>query len=441
MVVEVLQPGLLTTVQDRGRRGYQKYGVPPAGAVDEYALRVANCLLGNPDHEAALEATLLGPTLRFEQAGWIAITGADLGARLNDAEVPLWETIPVAEGDILSFDRARWGMRAYVAFAGGIDLPVVLGSRATYARARLGGLDGRPLQKGDRLPVRGGACSRRRLPQEWVPRYGLEPIRVVLGPHQDRFTEEGLRAFLSGEYRVLPDSDRMGLRLEGPRVEHVRGADIISGPVCTGAVQVPGNGQPIVLLADRQTTGGYTQIATVITADLYRLGQARPGDAIRFEACSLQQAQRALREPEEHLARIKQLVDRGELDVVERLRLRTHRAAYDVQVRLASARELTVGISGTQFRVQLVGTPGQAAEGQGEGRLHALRAPMPGQVVNVLVGAGDRVERGDRLAVLETLKMEIELASPASGVVSEVRVAKGAQVQDGQVMILITEGG
>ncbi len=311
MAIEVLNPGILTTIQDLGRYGYQRYGIPPAGAADQYALRLGNLLLGNDENEAGLEVTLLGPTLRFEEACWIAITGADLGARLNGVEVPLWETLQIAGGDLLSFRSPRKGMRAYITVAGGIDVPKVLGSKSTYLRAGLGGLEGRALKRGDRLNIKPAAACKRRLPQEYLPSYKLKPIRVILGPQREHFTSEGIKTFLASEYEVLPESDRMGIRLKGPKIEHASAADIISEPVCTGAVQVPANGQPIVLLADRQTTGGYAKIATVISADIHKVAQAKPGDALSFEECALQEAQRLLWAKEKKIAELKEMIKPG----------------------------------------------------------------------------------------------------------------------------------
>lgn len=438
MAIEVLNPGLLTTLQDLGRYGFQRYGVPPSGAVDPYALRMGNLLLGNEEGEAGLEVTLVGPTLQFEQECWIAITGADLSPRLNDAEAPLWETIPVASGDVLSFQSPRKGMRAYIAVAGGIDVPLVLGSKSTYLRANLGGLEGRALARGDRLNIKTMCARHRRLPQEYVPCYELDHIRVILGPDGGRFTPDGVNAFLSSEYKVLPESDRMGLRLQGPKVEHMRGADIISEPVCTGAIQVPGNGQPIVLLADRQTTGGYTKIATVISADLYRLGQAKPGDKISFQEISLEQAHRLLHETERKFLELKQAIEDGKLDHRDRLRFRTPARVYSVEITREAARKFSVVVEGKMYQVTVMGKKAPPPPVQGRKRIHTVIAPMPGEIADVFVSPGDEVKEGDRLLVLGAMKMENEILSPVRGAVAEVKVGKGAQVEDGQALLIIT---
>jgi antagonist of KipI len=241
--IEVLDGGMLTTVQDLGRFGYQRYGVPTSGALDLFSHRAANRLVGNPDDAAGLEMTLIGPRLRFVAPVTIAVTGADLGAR----------------GDAVGVRGAR---------------PVLLGGALHLGEAA--------------RPVYGHAHT----------------LRVVLGPQDDRFTPDGIRTFLSSSYSVSPQSDRMGYRLAGPVIQHLRGADIVSDGTPFGAVQVAGDGVPIVLLADRGTAGGYTKIATVIGPDIPRLAQAAPGDTVTFEAVSLAEAYEAVRRQESALASI-----------------------------------------------------------------------------------------------------------------------------------------
>jgi antagonist of KipI len=308
-LIEVLDGGMLTTVQDLGRYGYQRYGVPVSGALDPFALRAGNRLVGNADGAAGLEITMIGPRLRFLAPAVIAITGADLDPRLDDQGVPMWQSVAVKEGATLTFGDARDGVRAYVSVAGGIDVPLVLGSRSTYTRSKLGGVEGRPIMAGDRLPgVAATEVDRphtRRLPRHLVPAYGSRhALRVVLGPQDDAFSEEGLRTFLSSTFQVSEQSDRIGYRLKGPKIAHKAGPDIISDGIPFGAVQVPADGQPIVLLADRGTTGGYTKIATVVSADLPRLAQAMPGDEVAFGAASLEEAHRILEEQEGQLDQI-----------------------------------------------------------------------------------------------------------------------------------------
>lgn len=306
MAIEVLNPGLLTTVQDTGRYGYQRYGIPPAGAADSYALRVGNILLGNKEDEASLEITILGPTLRFEEENWIALTGTDLGPYLNEQPLPLWETVHVNKGDVLSFRRPEKGMRVYLTIAGGINVPPALKSKATYLQGKLGGFCGRPLHGGDRIETIPARAQKRRLPKRLIPSYGLHSLRVLVSSTGEHFSSVAVKTLLTSEYKILPHSNRMGLRLTGSSIEHLKSADIISEPVCTGAIQVPGNGQPILLLSDRQTTGGYTRIATVISVDLPKAAQARPGDVISFVECTLEEAQQAYCEQEELLAALQE---------------------------------------------------------------------------------------------------------------------------------------
>ena len=296
-MIRILEPGPQTTVQDLGRPGHLRYGIPPSGPIDRGAFIVANRLVGNPDSAAGLECTVMGPRFETGIPCAIAVTGAEMPVTLNGAEAPPWTTLVLKPGDVVKLGVARAGVRAYVAFSGGLDVPSVLGSRATYLRGRLGGLGGRALRKDDRLgllpaptpPMRRAAASA--IADLTVP----PEIRVVLGPQADRFTDDGIAAFLGGEYEMLPQSDRMGARLRGPRITHARGHDIISDGIALGSIQVPGDGQPIALLVDRQSTGGYTKIATIGSFDIGRLGQVKPGHRLRFRAIDLAEAHRLLR--------------------------------------------------------------------------------------------------------------------------------------------------
>jgi antagonist of KipI len=302
-VITILDAGPQATVQDLGRTGQLRYGIPPSGPVDRFAFVLANRLTGNPDSAAALECTLMGP--RFEVAApvVIAVTGADMPLTVNGRETAGWAAIALAAGDLVKLGAARNGVRSYVAFAGGLDVPLVLGSRATYLRGRLGGLEGRALKKGDVLRVLASGAGqpparpRQRVAPRAIPDYSAQlTARVVLGPQNDRFTDRGIRTLLGDTYEVLPQSDRMGTRLRGPRIEHARGHDIISDGIAPGSIQVPGDGQPIVLLADRQSTGGYTKVATVCSFDVWRIGQRRPGQTLRFRAVTVAEAHRLLRD-------------------------------------------------------------------------------------------------------------------------------------------------
>jgi biotin-dependent carboxylase-like uncharacterized protein len=303
-MISVLDPGPQTTVQDGGRTAQLRYGIPPSGPVDGASFVLANRLVGNPDGAAGLEFTLMGPRLRAEAPCSVAVTGADAPITLNDAPAAAWTSLELAAGDVLKIGAARSGVRGYLAVAGGVAVPPVLGSRATYLRGRMGGLNGRALARDDRVPIGAAPPPRRRaVPESARPRFsGDIVLRVVLGPQADRFTDEGIATFLGSTYEVLPQSDRMGARLNGPRIAHARGHDIISDGIALGGVQVPGDGQPIVMLVDRQSTGGYTKIATVCSFDVARVGQAKPGQRVRFTGVDVVAAHRLLRESNAALA-------------------------------------------------------------------------------------------------------------------------------------------
>jgi antagonist of KipI len=309
--IEVVKSGAFSTVQDLGRYGYQRFGVPVSGALDQLALRVGNLLVGNAEGDAAVEATFLGPTLRFHFDATVAITGGDLSPVLDGQSIPGWTTVSVPEGSTLSFKGPKDGIRAYVCVRGGIDVPIVMGSRSTFTRSQFGGFHGRALAAGDTVLVadrHGDALqpTGRSLASKDIPRYGHHHIlRVTMGPQDEAFTTVGIDTFLESTFTVTPMFDRMGNRLEGPIIEHTKGADIVSDGTSRGAVQVPGSGKPIVLLADCGTTGGYTKIATVISADLPRMAQAQPGDTVEFRAVSLEEAHRALREQEAFVASLR----------------------------------------------------------------------------------------------------------------------------------------
>lgn len=299
MSITILNPGLLTTVQDFGRIGYQQFGVPVSGVVDPRAMSIANILVDNPEDEAVLECTMLGPQIRFNAPNAIAITGGDLGPTIDNQPIPNYAAIRVEAGQVLRFAGLRSGCRAYIAFAGGLDIAPVMGSRSTYMKAKIGGVEGRKLQKDDVIKFRKPnpdlrGLNIRHISPEFVPRLEYK-IRVVLGPQDDMFTEHGIGTFLSESYVVTPEFDRMGCRLDGEIIEHKgESGDIISDGIAFGAIQVPTAGKPIIMLSDRQTTGGYTKIANVISADFRILAQLKAGDRVRFAQVSVAAAQDAL---------------------------------------------------------------------------------------------------------------------------------------------------
>ncbi len=297
-VFEVVHPGPLTTVQDTGRHGFQQYGVPVSGAMDDYSHIVANILCGNDENAACLETTLAGLKLRVLATTIIAVTGGDFSPVVNTAPLCMWRPVLVQTGDVISFPRVVTGCRAYLAVRGGIDVPLVMGSRSTCVQSKFGGLEGRPLRIGDKTKAFPASMAAEfALPSVNAPAYMSHvTLRVIMGPQDDRFLSDGINTFLDSEYTVTPQSDRTGYRLTGPRIQHKGGADIISDGIPAGSVQVPGDGLPIVLMADRPTTGGYAKIATVISVDISLLAQAKPGNKIRFVETTMDIAQGLYRE-------------------------------------------------------------------------------------------------------------------------------------------------
>ena len=292
MSILVKTSGPLTTVQDEGRFFHQSSGIRPSGVMDVAAYEAANALVGNENGEAVLEMTFLGATLAFRSTAWFAVTGADMQAKLDGAPVERYRAVRAEAGQTLAFGMAANGCRGYLAVRGGVDVPLVMGSRSTDMSAKLGGFEGRPLKAGDVLPTipDGG----------WTPsdlRYDLPvyesaaEVRVIPGPQEDFFTAAGVETFFSTGYEISPDSDRMGLRLDGAAIESVGSTDIVSDGIVFGSIQVTSGGKPIILMADHQTAGGYAKIGTVLSLDLPKLAQARPGDTVRFTRISAEDAQ------------------------------------------------------------------------------------------------------------------------------------------------------
>jgi biotin-dependent carboxylase-like uncharacterized protein len=309
-MIEVLAPGPLLIVQDLGRPGARRYGVPQGGAMDSFALTAANRLVGNPPGAAGLELTAGGAELLFTRPARLALTGADLGASVDGRPMPLWSSLLVGRGARLRLAgrRSAWGARAYLAVAGGLALPAVLGSRSTDLGGAFGGLDGRPLRRGDLLEVGpeppGSALA---LGQSWPealrPPYRAAPtLRLVPGPHADCFAPEALARLAAAELRVSPTSNRMGYRLEGLALPYARPCSLPSLGVVPGAVQVPPDGAPILLMADAQTTGGYPLIGVVAAADLPLAAQLLPGDHLQLAPTTLAEALAARRAQGEALA-------------------------------------------------------------------------------------------------------------------------------------------
>ena len=309
--LEILTPGPLTTVQDCGRFGFGRFGVPQSGAADTFSLRIGNLLVGNPENEAALEITVVGPNIMALADAAIAITGADIRPEINGQPIQMWRSHLLRKGGVLSFKGRRSGCRAYLAVGGGISVPVVMGSRSTNLAAGFGGLHGRPLKKGDVLCSESPAAHLKTeattLDRAFIPSYATgRRLRVIPGPQDHHFTDPAKELFFSSRFRVTPQSDRAGIRLAGPRIEVRQGleASILSEGIVPGAIQVPGDAQPIILLSET-VTGGYRKIATVISADLHLSGQLTPGDTVQFVEVSIDTAETLLREMERLISRFR----------------------------------------------------------------------------------------------------------------------------------------
>ncbi|HEX6023991.1 MAG TPA: biotin-dependent carboxyltransferase family protein [Solirubrobacter sp.] len=318
-MISVVKPGLSTTVQDGGREGYYNVGIPPSGALDGFSLIAANLLVGNPPGAAGLECAYLGPELRFDEDAVVAVCGAEMTPRVDGSERALWEAFRVPAGSSLSFAHLRGGARAYVAVAGGIDVPSLLGSRSTYVLGGLGGFEGRPLAAGDVLPVgsASGPPTSVAVPEELRPTFGTElEIRVVMGLYDHLLTPEGRRTFLETEWTLTPTADRVGFRYKGEKLELLdreqpfgAGSDpsnIVDAPYPIGSIQVPGGVEPIVLHRDAVSGGGYAMIATVISSDMDAVAQSAPGAKTRFVPVDLEAALTARAERNRRLAKLQE---------------------------------------------------------------------------------------------------------------------------------------
>ncbi|MBC8006498.1 MAG: biotin-dependent carboxyltransferase family protein [Prolixibacteraceae bacterium] len=330
MSITVLKPGMLSTLQDGGRYGFQHLGVPVSGAMDFFSHRIANILAANGAGEATLEITLRGPRLRFDEDALIALCGADLSPSIDGIPAPEGKAIRVQAGAVLDFGDSVAGCRAYLAIHGGFDVPVVMGSRSTYDTAHIGGLEGRALRRGDVLPLgsatssvypglaRTLAASKRSFAApKWAVNQHIEKlgrslqiVRILAGRHWDAFPTASREGLTAQVFRIAPDSNRMGCRLDG--ADDIAGGvgEILSEAVTFGTIQVPPSGKPIVLMADRQTVGGYPKIAEVVSVDLHLLAQLRPGDRLRFELVSLAQAQALWLKREQEIITIREAVEK-----------------------------------------------------------------------------------------------------------------------------------
>ncbi len=310
-MIELKNVPSLLTIQDSGRKGYRKLGVPVSGFMDDVSARLANYLAGNSGDTPLLEFVLAGPTILFHGPSVFSVAG-DVEVLLNGVPIKPWRSYWAGRGDVLEVGRLRSGVYGYIAFAGGIKCRKILGSCSTYGRAGLG----EPLKKGDRLELGYSILTGREgreIPEELRPDYreNRKKVRVIIGPDREHFSEDGIETFLNSYYTVSPESDRMGYRLDGPKVEHRGSAGIITSPVLPGTVQVPASGQPIVMMRDSQTTGGYARIAGITTSDFHVIAQTRPGEKVKFEAVSISEALSLLRKQRSTLEFLRRTLEAG----------------------------------------------------------------------------------------------------------------------------------
>lgn len=326
MSITVIHPGLLTTVQDLGRYGYQKYGIIVSGAMDAYSLRLANLLVGNKEGEAGLEITLMGPSLEIEKGTLLAITGGDLSPTINGEPIPMWRPVYLHKKSVLKFGACKSGCRSYLAVAGGYNIPEVMGSKSTYLRAGIGGFQGRVLQKDDVLQVKSPIKESVKIIKSLAEKDLLNSfsstswylkkeciikgsenirIRVIRDRQFYQFTIDSKKQFLNSPFKITPQSDRMGYRLSGANLKLEKPLEMISEAVSLGTIQVPPDGNPIILLADRQTIGGYPKIAQVASADISKVVQTKPGDKIYFEEISLEEAETLYIEREKYIQNLR----------------------------------------------------------------------------------------------------------------------------------------
>ncbi|MDR3075681.1 MAG: biotin-dependent carboxyltransferase family protein [Synergistaceae bacterium] len=298
MAFSVIKPGMLTLVQDLGRWGHQFRGLTVSAPMDQFSLRMGNVMLGNDENDAALEITMPGLEIIFHDERCVALTGADMAMNINGAPAASWTAHHLAPGSRLAITGLPpgGGCRAYLCVSGGIDVPLVMGSRSTFTRGKIGGYKGRALAAGDAVelldpkPLWRGAAGFACPPGLRPATHGNEPLHTIDGPQIDAFTQKGIDTFYGETYAITNEADRMGYRLDGPKIEHKKGADIVSDGIAHGAVQVPGEGKPIVLMSDRQTTGGYTKIAVVSTWSVAQLAQKMPGETVRFHRVTEKEA-------------------------------------------------------------------------------------------------------------------------------------------------------
>ena len=298
----IKEPGILSTIQDLGRFEYQKFGVPTSGALDNLAFQIGNILLGNSSDNPGIETTLIGPTIKFKSNMWICITGAQSTPILNEKKIQMWKPIYVKENSILKWGSLNWGIRSYILFNMNMEIEKTMNSYSTNTSLGIGGYnDGSPLQKGDKINLINSLHSIPSLnnnfdyTKHYIGQDNDITLRIILGPHDDYFSQNEINKFLSSEYVITPQSNRIGYRLSGPKIKHAKKSDIISEGGALGSIQIPGDGQPIILLQDRGTTGGYPKIATIATIDISKIAQAKPGQVFKFKEIDIEESISLLR--------------------------------------------------------------------------------------------------------------------------------------------------
>lgn len=336
--IRILKAGIFSTIQDSGRFGHQAKGISVSGAMDQLSLKIANILVGNDENMPCIEMTIKGDKILFESDALIALTGSDMAFKINGYEININRTLFVNKGDVLDSDFSKAGKYAYLSIRGGFKVESILGSASTFLRASIGGYEGRKLAKDDILlcPDLELSMSKMVMVNSEILDmiYFQRKIRFVYGSERDRFTEDGIKTFLNSTYTIQNDSDRMGYRFTGDEVEHVTDGDIISGGINFGSIQVPGNGQPIVMMADRQTTGGYTKIGQVILADLPMLSQKKPQEIVEFEPVSVEDAIESWKKVNKAIEEWKNSLDYGYYNIneVRRFNLAFNNKAFNVKV-------------------------------------------------------------------------------------------------------------
>ena len=300
--INIKEPGILSTIQDLGRFEYQKFGVPTSGALDSLAFQIGNILLGNSSDNPGIETTLIGPTIKFKSNMWICITGAQSSPILNDNKIQMWKPIYVKENSILKWGQLNWGIRSYILFNMNMEIEKTMNSYSTNTSLEIGGhKNGSPLQKGDKINLINSHHSIHTLnnsfkyTKHYIPQENNITLRIILGPHDDYFSQYEINKLLSSEFIITPQSNRIGYRLSGPKIKHSKKSDIISEGGALGSIQIPGEGQPIILLHDRGTTGGYPKIATIASVDIPKITQAKPGQIIKFKEIDFEESISLLR--------------------------------------------------------------------------------------------------------------------------------------------------